>query len=233
MSHVLSDSLTMLRRNARHTRRNPAVLFVALTFPVITLLMFVYVFGGAFAVGTEYVDYVTPGILLMAVTYGVGQLSVSVSHDMNNGIINRFRTMAVSRASVLTGHVLDAMIRTILCLAVVVGVALVVGFRPDATPAGWLLVLAVFALLTLAVSWLSVAFGLIAKTPDAASFSSFPLTPAVPVERVRAAGDDAGGGCAGSPTTSRSCRSSRRSGGCSPARRSAAAGSAFNRAPNQ
>jgi ABC-2 type transport system permease protein len=151
--------------------------------PIVFLLLFVYVFGGTLGNGlggpsggrAAYVEYVVPGILLMAVAGTAQGTAISVAMDMTEGIIARFRTMAIFRPSVLTGHVLGSMIETMLSLAVVVGVALLIGFRPDAGPVEWVAAAGVLALITLAVTWLSVALGMVTKTVEAASNLPMPL----------------------------------------------------------
>jgi ABC-2 type transport system permease protein len=175
--YVLADSATMLRRNLRRMRRYPSLTFFIAGIPVVLLLLFVYVFGGTLGAGlggvaggrTEYIAYVMPGILLLTVA-GAGQgTAISVSMDMTEGIIARFRTMAVARASVLTGHVVGSVIQTMLAVAIVVGVALLIGFRPTTGPLEWLAALGLLALTALAVTWLSVALGLVAKSVETAS----------------------------------------------------------------
>jgi ABC-2 type transport system permease protein len=175
--YVLADSATMLRRNLRRMRRYPSLTFFIAGIPVVLLLLFVYVFGGTLGAGlggvaggrTEYIAYVMPGILLLTVA-GAGQgTAISVSMDMTEGIIARFRTMAVARASVLTGHVVGSVIQTMLAVAIVVGVALLIGFRPTTGPVEWLAALGLLALTALAVTWLSVALGLVAKSVETAS----------------------------------------------------------------
>jgi ABC-2 type transport system permease protein len=175
--YVLSDSATMLRRNLRHMRRYPSLtLFIAGT-PVVFLLLFVYVFGGTLGAGLggvsggrdAYVAYVIPGILLMAVA-GVAQgTAISVAMDMTEGIVARFRTMAISRASVLTGHVVGSIIQTALAIAVVMAVALLIGFRPTTGPVAWVAAAGMLALTALAITWLSVALGLSTRSVETAS----------------------------------------------------------------
>jgi ABC-2 type transport system permease protein len=151
--------------------------------PVVFLLLFVYVFGGTLGNGlgsgpggrAEYVNYVTPGILLMAVAAVATGTAISVAMDMTEGIVARFRTMAIARVSVLTGHVIGAMVQTFLALAVVVGVALAIGFRPDAGPMEWVATAGVLAMVGFALTWLSVAFGMVAKTVESASNLPQPL----------------------------------------------------------
>jgi ABC-2 type transport system permease protein len=106
----MSDSTIMLRRNFKHTLRNPAAVFNSVLFPVVIMVMFVYVIGGAFDVGVDYVDYATPGMILLAVCYGLSATATAVNSDMTKGIINRFKVMDVSRGAVLTGHVVASML---------------------------------------------------------------------------------------------------------------------------
>jgi ABC-2 type transport system permease protein len=151
--------------------------------PIVFLLLFVYVFGGTLGAGlggpaggrAEYLEYVTPGIMLMAVAAGATGTAISVAMDMTEGIVARFRTMAIFRPSVLTGHVLGSMTQTMLSVAVVTGVALLIGFRPSASPVEWVAAAGVLAAITFALTWLSVAFGLVTKTVEAASNLPTPL----------------------------------------------------------
>ena len=183
LAYALFDSKTMLRRNLKHALRYPAVTLVVVAIPVVILLLFVYVFGGAIGAGLggvagareAYIAYVIPGILLMTVAGGATGTAIQVAMDMTEGIIARFRTMGITRASVLTGHVLGSTIQTMLGLAVVVGVALVVGFRPTASPVEWIAAAGVLLMVTLAITWLAVALGLFPKTVEAASNLPMPL----------------------------------------------------------
>jgi ABC-2 type transport system permease protein len=163
--------------------RYPSVTLVVVAIPVIMLLLFVYVFGGTMGAGlgvasgasATYVDYVTPGIVLMAVA-GVAQgTAIAVAMDMTEGIIARFRTMGIARASVLVGHVLGSTIQTMVGLTIVIAVAVLVGFRPDATVVEWIGAAGLLAMITLAITWLSVALGLFPKTVEAASNLPMPL----------------------------------------------------------
>ncbi|MEU5262946.1 ABC transporter permease [Amycolatopsis sp. NPDC021455] len=172
MSYAMRDSATMLRRNLKHLRRYPGMMIMALGMPVLLLLLFVGVFGGAMQAGVRggaYVDYVVSGILLMTVGYGASMTALAVNRDMTEGIISRFRTMAIARVSVLTGHVLGAVLRTVVSAALVVGVALLFGFRPAAGPGGWLAALGLVLLLALALTWPAVAVGLLAKNAEGAN----------------------------------------------------------------
>jgi ABC-2 type transport system permease protein len=180
LAFAARDSATMLRRNLKHTVRYPVTIIVTLAVPALLLLLFVGVFGGALGAGLgavpsggKYVDYVLPGILLMSVGYGASSTTLSVNRDMTEGIIARFRTMAISRSSVLTGHVVAALIRTLVSAVLLVGVALAMGYRSSASAGAWLAAAGLVALLTLALSWLAVAIGLAA--PNAESTSGFTL----------------------------------------------------------
>jgi ABC-2 type transport system permease protein len=172
---ALGDSAIMLRRNVRHSVRNPVTVFNAVLFPIVMMLMFVYVFGGAFKVDGEYVDYAVPGLLVMAVTYGLGATSAAVNGDMTKGIINRFKAMDVSRGAVLTGHVVATTVRALIADAAIVGVGFAMGFRPHASALGWLAAIGLMLLLGLATSWLTVALGLAAKSVESAGMATVPL----------------------------------------------------------
>jgi len=173
--NALTDSAIMLRRNFKHTVRNPVTVFNAVLFPIVMALMFVYVLGGAFDVGVRYIDYVTPGLIVMAVSYGLGATATAVNADMTTGVINRFKVMDVSRAAVLTGHVVETTLRAVVAVAAIVGVSFAMGFRPDAGPAEWLGVAGLVVLLAFAASWLTVALGLAARSTDSAALGTVPL----------------------------------------------------------
>ncbi len=172
MSYAMRDSATMLRRNLKHLRRYPGMMIMSLGMPVLLLLLFVGVFGGAMQAGVRdeaYVDYLVSGILLMTVGYGASMTALAVNRDMTEGIISRFRTMAIARVSVLTGHVLGAVLRTLFSSLLVVAVALLFGFRPAASVGGWLATLGMVLLLAFALTWLAVAVGLAAKNAEGAN----------------------------------------------------------------
>jgi ABC-2 type transport system permease protein len=183
LASTVTDSATMLRRNLTHARRYPVLTLMVAGIPVVMLLLFVFVFGGTLGAGlgglsggrTEYAEFLTPGILVLAVASAAQGTAITVAMDMNEGIIARFRTMAIARASVLTGHVVGAVIQTVIGLAVVVVVALLVGFRPDANPVEWLAAIGLLVLASFALSWLSVAMGLAAKSVESASNLPMPL----------------------------------------------------------
>lgn len=170
----MSDAVTMLRRNAKHTLRNPGAVIMTIGMPVVLLLLFVGVFGGALNVGPlprggDYIDYLVAGILLMTVGYGSTTTALAVNSDMTEGIINRFRTMAISRTSVLTAHVVVSTVRTLVSAILVIGVALLLGFRPTGDPVRWLAVFGLLALVSFALNWLAVAVGLLARTAEGTS----------------------------------------------------------------
>jgi ABC-2 type transport system permease protein len=173
------DTTTMLRRNLRHQLRYPTILIFQVVGALVFLLLFVFVFGETMGAGlpgasagagrSEYLAFITPGVLLLAVAGAGGGVAISVSTDMTSGIAARFRTMAISRGAVLTGHVLGAVLQTLLAVAIVVLVAVALGFRPAAGPFEWLAVGGVIILVSLAVTWLSTAMGVGARTVESAS----------------------------------------------------------------
>ncbi|MGC4811034.1 ABC transporter permease [Micromonospora sp. DT228] len=182
VSLAVRDSGTMLRRNLLHMRRYPSMTLLLIGIPIIILLLFVYVFGGTLGAGlgpsggrSQYANYVTPGILLITVVSAAQGTAISVAMDMTEGIIARFRTMAIFRPSVLTGHVLGSLVQTLLSLAAVIVVALLVGFRPTANPVEWLAAIGVLAMITFALTWLSVALGLVSESVETASNLPMPL----------------------------------------------------------
>jgi ABC-2 type transport system permease protein len=170
-----SPSMVMLRRNFKHIARNPTTVFNAVLFPVVLMWMFVYVLGDAFNVGVDYVDYATPGLILLAVCYGLGATATSVNSDMTKGVINRFKVMDVPRSAVLTGHVIASLLTNLLAIAAIIGVAFAMGFHPSASFLDWLGVVGIVALLGFAAGWLTVALGLAAKSPETAGLAAVPL----------------------------------------------------------
>lgn len=182
-SHAFVHARVMLRRNLRHLLRYPSLTLMVSLMPVVLLLLFVYVFGGTLGSGlgnaltaglhgrSAYANYVAPAVIVLAVVSAAQGTAIAVAQDMTEGIIARFRTMAVSRSSVLTGHVVGATIQTFIGVVVVILVALAVGFRPSAGATDWLAAIGVVLLLTLAVTWLCVGLGLSAKSVETASNS--------------------------------------------------------------
>jgi ABC-2 type transport system permease protein len=188
LAYTVTDSATMLRRNLRRLRRYPSLTLLLVGMPIVFLLLFVYVLGGQLGAGlgrglagghagrAGYLNYVTPGILLMTVAAAVQGTAIVVAMDMTGGIIDRFRTMAIAPACVLTGHVLASLIQTLVSILVVLGVAVAVGFRPTADAASWLAAIGVLALFALALIWLATALGLAAKSVETASNTPMFLT---------------------------------------------------------
>lgn len=180
LTYAVTDSATMLRRTLRHVLRYPAMLAASLGVPVILLLFFVGLLGRTLGAGLNaahaggvghgsYIDYVAPAIVLLTVASGCMATSVAVCVDTTEGIINRFRTMAISRSSLLTGHVVASVIQTVVSVALVIGVAVAMGWRPSGGPLAWLATVGLIVLLSFALTWLAVAIGLISKTPESSS----------------------------------------------------------------
>jgi ABC-2 type transport system permease protein len=165
----MSDALTMTARCFRLTRRQLDSLLTSLLLPVLLMLLFVCLFGGAIHTGTRYVTYVVPGVLLLCAGYGAAITAVSVSQDMTGGIIDRFRSLNVRAPAILGGHIAASIARNLASTALVLGVACAIGFRPHAGPAGWLAAAGLLVAYILAMSWLAAAFGLAVKTPEAAN----------------------------------------------------------------
>jgi ABC-2 type transport system permease protein len=188
MSYTITDSATMTRRNLRRLLRYPSMTVLLVGMPVIFMVLFVYVFGGQLSHGlggalsgghagrAGYLNYIAPGILLITVAAAVQGTAIAVAMDMTGGIIDRFRTMAIARSAVLTGHVLASMIQTLASLGIVLCVAVALGFRPTANPAAWLAAIGILALFTLALIWLATALGLAAKSVETASNTPMFLT---------------------------------------------------------
>jgi ABC-2 type transport system permease protein len=173
MYWAVSDSLTMIGRNVRHSVRSVDAMLTAVMLPVLILLLFVYVFGGAIQTGGDYVDYVVPGIILLCAGYGSATTAVAVCQDMTTGVIDRFRSLPIAGSAVLTGHVVASVLRNVASTAVVVGVALLAGFSPSAGPLRWLAAIGVLLAFMAAISWLAAAFGLLARSAEAAGAFAF------------------------------------------------------------
>jgi ABC-2 type transport system permease protein len=187
LAYAVRDASTMLRRNVLHARRYPALSFGAVLLPLIFLLLFVYVLGGTLGAGitsgvapgaagrAAYLAYVTPGILVLSIASGTVTTAVAVNTDLTEGIVARFRTMAITRSALLVGHVVGSVVLTVAGTVLVLGVAVVLGFRPATGLVGWLAVLGLTALVALALTWLAVALGAGSRTPEAASNVVLPL----------------------------------------------------------
>ena len=170
-----TEELVFIGRSVRHSLRNVETLAMSIMLPVVLMLLFTFVFGGALDADGGYVDYVVPGIILLCAGFGSAGIAVDVANDMETGIIDRFRTMPIRSWAVLTGHVVASLARNLFATVVVIGVALAVGFRPDATPLEWLAAFGLIALYILAITYLFAAIGLAANSAEAANGYTFIL----------------------------------------------------------
>ncbi len=170
---AVTDSLTMIGRSVRLSRRNVDTLVMAIVLPLLMMLLFVYVFGGAISTRTGYLNYVVPGILLLCTGYGAASTAMSVAHDMTTGMIDRLRSLPIHSGAVLTGHVVASVTRNAISTTVVLAAALAMGFRPQAGPLDWLLAVVLLLGYVLALSWLAAGLGVLARTVESASTFSF------------------------------------------------------------
>jgi len=177
VSYALADTRTLLHRNLVHARRYPAMSLSVLLMPLIFLLLFKYAFGSTLGagIGGSYIDYLTPGMLIMTGTSSMVGTSVAICTDMTEGLVDRLRSMSISRFALLAGHVLGNVIQTLLAMAVLLGVAVGIGFRPHADALHWLGAVGVAAMTALAMTWLAMAMGLSAKAPEGASNLPMPF----------------------------------------------------------
>jgi len=179
----LGDTQVMIARSLRRSVRDPEAFITALALPVILMLLFVYVFGGAFDAGVHtagalsggYANYVVPGLIVLCAAYGAGTTAVAVATDMSSGIVDRFRSMPVAAWTVLAGQIVASLARNLLATALVIGVGLAVGWRPTGGPLDWLAAVALIVLFITALSWLAACFGLVAGSPEAATGATFAL----------------------------------------------------------
>ncbi|MBY5162448.1 ABC transporter permease [Salsipaludibacter albus] len=180
---ALRDTSTMLRREFRRTLRYPVGPSVTVGLPIVFLLLFVYVLGDTLGAGLagpgagrdDYLDYLVPGMLVLTIASATSVTPVTVAIDRTAGIMDRFRTMAIARSSVLAGHVLANVAQAMVGMAVLVGIALLLGFSPTATPVEWLVTAGLLALATFALIWFAVALGLVADSVETASNLAMPL----------------------------------------------------------
>ncbi|MGA3486637.1 ABC transporter permease [Micromonosporaceae bacterium DT55] len=174
--HFLGDTAVLLGRSLRHIIRSVDTVITTTVMPIAFLLLFVYVFGGAIETGSDsYVNYLLPGILLITIASGIAYTAYRLFLDLQGGIFERFQSMPIARSAVLWAHVLTSLVANLVSLAVVVGVALLMGFRTGANVLGLLAVLGILVLFTLALTWIAVLPGLTAKSVDGASAFSYPL----------------------------------------------------------
>ncbi|WP_306357995.1 MULTISPECIES: ABC transporter permease [unclassified Nocardia] len=178
-SHGIADTKTMLRRNLLHAKRYPGLATSVVLMPIILLLMFNYIFGGALKEATgdaKYIDYLAPGMMLMVPAFVCAGLAVMVASDMTKGIVSRFRSMSISQSAMLNGQVIGTAIQALLGVIAMTLVAFAVGFRTNANPLEWLAALGLIVLVTIALNWLAVGIGLIAQTPESAGNLPLPIT---------------------------------------------------------
>lgn len=175
-SYFLSDMGVMLGRSMRHISRSMDTIITVLITPIAMLLLFVYVFGGAIQTGMDnYVNYLLPGILLMAIASGIAYTSYRLFMDMQRGIFERFHSMPIAHSAPLWGHVLTSLVSNAISVVVIILVALLLGFRSSAGVGAWLAVAGILALFTLALTWIAVIAGLSAKSVDGAGAFAYPL----------------------------------------------------------
>ncbi|MEH1168976.1 ABC transporter permease [Micromonospora sp. CPCC 205539] len=174
--HFVGDTAVLLGRSLRHIARSPDTIITTAIMPIAFMLLFVYVFGGAIETGTDsYVNYLLPGILIITIASGISYTAFRLFLDLKGGIFERFQSMPIARSSVLWAHVLTSLVANLISLVVVIGVALIMGFRTGTNVLGWLAVAGILVLFTLALTWIAVIPGLTAKTLDGASAFSYPL----------------------------------------------------------
>ena len=174
--HSFHDTSTLLGRSLRHILRSPDTIITTAITPIAILLLFVYVLGGAINTGTgNYVTYLLPGIMLIAIASGIAYTAVRLFTDLQSGIFERFHSMPINRSSVLWAHVLTSLVANGISVVIIVAVGLAMGFRTSAGPLAWLAVAGILALFTLALTWVAVIAGLSAKTVDGAAGFSYPL----------------------------------------------------------
>jgi len=176
-TNVLGDTGVLTGRSLRHIVRSPDTIITTAVTPIALMLLFVYVFGGAIDTGTgqSYVDYMLPGILLITIASGVAYTAYRLFLDLQGGIFERFQSMPIARSSVLWAHVFTSLVANLASIAIIIGVALILGFRSGGSVAAWLAVGGILVLFTLALTWIAVIAGLAAKTIDGASGFSYPL----------------------------------------------------------
>ncbi|WBB58389.1 ABC transporter permease [Streptomyces sp. WMMC500] len=194
MADALAHSATMVGRSVRLSSRNPDAVITALALPVLLMLVFVYLFGGAIDTGGgygRYVDYVAPGVLVLCAGFGAGTTAMSVADDMKGAVIDRFRSLDVGGTAILAGHVAASVVRNLAATVLVFGVAFAIGFRPEAGVGGWLASAGILLAVITAISWVAAAVGLLANSPEAAggftfflAFLPYPSSAFVPVDSM-------------------------------------------------
>lgn len=176
-AHMINDTRVLTARSLRHILRSPDTIITTALTPVAILLLFVFVLGGAIETGSggSYVDYLLPGILLITIASGVAYTSYRLFQDMQGGMVERLQSMPIARSSILWAHVLTSLVANLVSAGLVIGIALLLGFRSGASLGAWLAVIGILALFTLTLTWIAVIAGLAARTVDGASAFSYPL----------------------------------------------------------
>ena len=172
---ALRDGWTMSKRSVKHIFREGESLLMAIALPVAIMLLFVYIFGGAIQTGTDYVNYVVPGVIITCAGFGSSLITVSVTKDMSGGLFERFRSMSLQPSSLLVGHVIGGFLRNVIATTFVFGVALLIGFRPEAGWGEWMGVIGILTLYMVSINWLFVIFGLITNNVEVANSFAFPM----------------------------------------------------------
>jgi ABC-2 type transport system permease protein len=175
LAYTASDTGVMIGRSVRRSLRDPEAFFTALMLPILLMLLFVYVFGGALRTGVSYVNYVVPGLIVLCAGFGAGTTAVAVATDMSNGIVDRFRSMPIASPSILVGHIVASLARNLVATALVIGVGLGIGWRPVASPAAWAGAVGMIVVFILVLTWLAAAVGLAARSVESANSLTFVL----------------------------------------------------------
>jgi len=174
---VFADTYIMFKRSLTKTLRSPEAMAMAVLVPIVLMVLFGYVFGGIVDLGEiNYINFIVPGIIVQCVTNASATTALSIHNDMSTGIIDRFRSMAIAKSAVISGHVWVSVIRSIVIAAVTIGVAVAIGFRPQAGFVDWLIIAGILTLFIIAMTWVVVIFGLIASDAESISGTGFLLT---------------------------------------------------------
>lgn len=173
LGNSVNDTLTMIGRSIRLTRRNVETLLMSIALPLLMMALFVYVFGGAIETGGAYINYVVPGIILLCAGFGAASTAVAVADDMTNGMIDRLRSLPIRSFAMLTGHVVASLARNMLATSIVVVTAIAMGFRPNGNLVDWVLAIGLLVFYIFALSWVAAALGVVARNAESASVMTF------------------------------------------------------------